>query len=206
MKHFISVEIEYLGLTQTFPQILLGFVVWFLPVLSSSLYPHFIVAPSKAFFPRYFYSATQHRGFLFTPHQRAPHFQMSFALKSPHWQKFHLQPAHLHPQPIHLGGFQPLQSWVCFLAHPNHGPRNPCQRSHQTGKSSLSWSSPAWVCGESSLPSPLPLTLCWRSPRTHPCSGAPCRTTGQPCRLGRAQPCQAAWRVLQPTCFLGERK
>lgn len=115
----------------------------------------------------------------------------------------------LHPQPTHLGGFQPLQSWGFFL-WPTPGPatRNLCQRSHQRGKLSLSWSSPAWVCGESSLPSPTPLTLCWRSPRTHPWPVAPCRTTGRlsPSCLERVQPCQAAWRVLHPTCFLGERK
>lgn len=93
-----------------------------------------------------------------------------------------MQPALcLQPQPIHLRGFQPHRSWGSFLWHsPSHASRNPCQRSHQKGKLSLSWFSQAWVCGESSLPSPTPLTLCWRSPRTDPSSVAPCRTTGQP--------------------------
>lgn len=121
-----------------------------------------------------------------------------------------MQPALcLQPQPIHLRGLQPHQSWGSFLWHsPSHASRNPCQRSHQRGKLSPSWFSQAWVCGESSLPSPTPLTLCWRSPRTDPSSVAPCRTTGQPSHscLERVQPCQAAWRVLHPMCFLGERK
>lgn len=121
-----------------------------------------------------------------------------------------MQPALcLQPQPIHLEGFQPHRSWGSFLWHsPSHASRNPCQRSHQRGKLSLSWFSQAWVCGESSLPSPTPPTLCWRSPRTDPSSVAPCRTTSQPSHscLERVQPCQAAWRVLHPMCFLGERK
>lgn len=108
---------------------------FFMPTPSSSLHPHFTVAPSKTFFPRYFDSATRPRGFLFTPHQWAPRFQMSFHThRNSTYSQRCLQPQPLHLggfQPLHLGGFQPihlgrisahLELGLVPLAHPKEIP------------------------------------------------------------------------------------
>lgn len=117
-----------------------------------------------------------------------------------------------HVSTVHPGRSQPHQSWGLFLQlaplAPSRATTHPYRRSHRREQPSPSWFSQAQVCGTSSLPFPSPRNLCWRCPRTDPSPVAPCRTTGHPsCScLERLQPHHAAWRVLHPTCFLGEEK
>lgn len=98
-----------------------------------------------------------------------------------------------------------------LLQHiPSHAARTLYQRSYQRVKLSLSWFSPAEVCGKASFPpSPSPQSQCWKCPRANPCCVAPCRTTAQPCCCcrcpGEAQLWHAALQILHPLCFLREK-
>jgi len=111
---------------------------------------------------------------------------------------------------IHAMGLSKSRDHGLFLQHiPSRAAKTLYQRSYQRVKLSLSWFSPADVCGKaSSLPCPSPQSQCWKCPRAGPCCVAPCRTTAQPCcccRPGEAQLWSAALQMLHPLCFLGEK-